>query len=113
MIPAPRFTRLKEHKYQTNGIELLKLASLYGANGGAGKSNLIRSLSFLKEIVVSGDLPSPMKLRRMKHFHFPEGPMVLAVEFINQEVPYIYAVEIGEQSVLKEELYISGGWASV
>lgn len=53
-----------------------------------------------------------MKLRRMKHFHFPEGPMVLAVEFINQEVPYIYAVEIGEQSVLKEELYISG-WASV
>ena len=107
MIPAPRFTRLKEHKYQTNGIELLKLASLYGANG-AGKSNLIRSLSFLKEIVVSGDLPSPMKLRRMKHFHSPEGPMVLAVEFINQEVPYIYAVEIGEQSVLKEELYISG-----
>jgi len=107
MIPAPRFTRLKEHKYQTHGIELLKLASLYGANG-AGKSNLIRSLSFLKEIVVSGDLPSPMKLRRMKHFHSPEGPMVLAVEFINQEVPYIYAVEIGEQSVLKEELYISG-----
>lgn len=37
MIPAPRFTRLKEHKYQTNGIELLKLASLYGANGQANR----------------------------------------------------------------------------
>ncbi len=107
MIPAPRFTRLKEHKYLTNGIELLKLASLYGANG-AGKSNLIRSLTFLQDIVVTGDLPGPMKLRRMKHFHSPEGPIVMAVEFINQDVPYIYAVEIGEQSVLKEELYISG-----
>jgi uncharacterized protein len=107
MIPAPRFTRLKGHKYQKQGIEVLKLASFYGANG-AGKSNLIRSLEFLKNIVVTGDLPSPMKLRRMKHFHASEDPMVLAVEFINQDVPYIYAVEIGEQSILKEELYISG-----
>ena len=107
MIPAPRFTRLKGHKYQSHGIELLKLASFYGANG-AGKSNLIRALEFLQDIVVTGDLPSPMKLRRMKHFHSSESPMVLAVEFINEDVPFIYAVEIGEQSVLKEELYISG-----
>lgn len=57
MIPAPRFSRLKGHKYQKQGIELLKLASLYGANG-AGKSNLIRSLGFLQDIVVSGDLPA-------------------------------------------------------
>lgn len=107
MIPAPRFTRLKGHKYQNQGIELLKLASFYGANG-AGKSNLIRSLEFLQDIVVTGDIPSPMRLRRMKHFHSSEGPMVLAVEFINEGIPYMYAVEIGEQSVLKEELYISG-----
>lgn len=107
MIPAPRFTRLKGHKYQKQGIEVLKLASFYGANG-AGKSNLIRALEFLQDIVVTGDLPSPMKLKRMKHFHSSGEPMILGVEFINQEVPYLYAVEIGEQSVLKEELYISG-----
>ena len=52
MIPAPRFTRLKGHKYQKQGIELLKMASLYGANG-AGKSNLLHALSFLRKIVVS------------------------------------------------------------
>ncbi len=107
MIPAPRFSRLKSHKYHTQGIDLLKLASFYGANG-AGKSNFIRALMFLQDIVVSGDLPSPIKLRRMKHFHSGTEPMVLAVEFINQDVPYLYALEIGEQSVLKEELYISG-----
>ena len=107
MIPAPRFSRLKGHKYQKQGIELLKLAAFYGANG-AGKSNLIRALKFLREIVVSGDLPSSMVLRRMKHFHSIEAPTVIAVEFISADVPYIYALEIGEQAVLKEELYISG-----
>lgn len=107
MIPAPRFSRLKGHKYKRQGIELLKLASFYGANG-AGKSNLIRSLEFLQGIVVTGDLPSPMVLRRMKHFHSAGSPTVLAVEFISGEVPYIYALEIGDQAVMKEELYISG-----
>ena len=107
MIPAPRFTRLKGHKYQKQGIELVKLASLYGANG-AGKSNLIRALAFLQDIVVTGDLPSSMMLRRMKHFHSTDAPTVLAVEFISEDIPYIYALKIGEQAVVKEELYISG-----
>lgn len=107
MIPAPRFSRLKGHKYKKQGIELLKMASFYGANG-SGKSNFIRALEFLREIVVSGDLPSPMVLKRMKHFHNHKEPTVLAVEFISKEVPYIYALEIGEMAVLKEELYLSG-----
>lgn len=107
MIPAPRLTRLAGHKYKVCGIELLKMASCYGANG-AGKSNVIRALALLQELVVTTDLPSPMRLRRMRHFYSTEGPIALAVEFINQDVPYIYAVEIGEHAILKEELYISG-----
>ncbi|HBO36845.1 MAG TPA: hypothetical protein DD633_09930, partial [Sphaerochaeta sp.] len=107
MIPAPRFTRLKGHVYQKQGVELLKMASLYGANG-AGKSNLLHALSFLRRIVVASDLPSTMVLRRIKHFHATEVPSALAVEFISSDVPYIYALEFSDQSVLKEELYISG-----
>ncbi|MGI6437610.1 MAG: AAA family ATPase [Sphaerochaeta sp.] len=107
MIPAPRFTRLKEHKYQKCGIEILKMASFYGANG-AGKSNLIRALDFLRKIVVQGSLPSSMAIRRMKHFHSFKESMFLAVEFISNDTPYVYGIEIGEKAVLKEELYISG-----
>jgi AAA15 family ATPase/GTPase len=107
MIPAPRFTRLKGHVYQKQGVELLKMASLYGANG-AGKSNLLHALPFLRRIVVASDLPSTMVLRRIKHFHATEVPSALAVEFISSDVPYIYALEFSDQSVLKEELYISG-----
>jgi hypothetical protein len=107
MVPAPRFSRLGNHKQKKQGIELLKLASLYGANG-AGKSNLIRAIGFLRRIVVSGDLPNPLALRRLKHFHAVQNPTVIAVEFFNEDTPFIYALEIGETEVLKEELYISG-----
>lgn len=34
--------------------------------------------------------------------------MFLAVEFISNDTPYVYGIEIGEKAVLKEELYISG-----
>lgn len=107
MIPAPRFTRLDGHKYRNPEIELLKMASFYGANG-AGKSNLIRALELLQTIVLSGDIPSSLALQRMKHFHSVEEPTLLGVEFIINKKAYVYAIEIGKSSILKEELYFSG-----
>ena len=107
LFPAPRFTRLKGHRYQSCGIELLKLASLYGANG-SGKSNLIDGIGFLRSIVVSGNLPSPPVLRQLKHFYDVTRPTILAIEFIVEDVAYLYALEVGDQSVLREELYVSG-----
>jgi len=108
MFPAPRFSRLKNHKYQVgNGIEVLKLASFYGANG-SGKSNLVLAIEFLRNLVVSSDLPSPFLLKRMKHFHSTDKPTLLAIEFLIEGKAYLYALELGERSVLKEELYISG-----
>jgi AAA15 family ATPase/GTPase len=107
MFPAPRFTRLKGHKYQACGMELLKLASLYGANG-SGKSNLIEGIGFLRSIIVNGNIPSPPVLRQLKHFYDVTRPTVLAIEFIIENVMYLYALEIGDQNILREELYISG-----
>jgi len=107
MFPAPRFTRLKHHRLRGAGIEVLKLASIYGANG-AGKSNLIRALALLQTIVVSGQLPSSLALARMKHFHDRETPTMLAIEFIIEENAYLYALEIGDATVEREELYLSG-----
>lgn len=107
MFPAPRFSRLNGHRYTIAGIELLKLASIYGANG-AGKSNLIRSLAFLRTVVTTGQLPTPLSLSKMKHFHSLESPTMLAIEFIIDGTAYLYALEIGETVVEKEELYLSG-----
>src|SRR5690606_18367425 len=81
--------------------------SLYGANG-SGKSNLIEGIGFLRSIVVNGNIPSPSVLRQLKHFNDVTRPTVLAIEFIIEDVPYLYALEIEDQSILREELYVSG-----
>ncbi|MEO1438040.1 MAG: AAA family ATPase, partial [Bacteroidota bacterium] len=44
-IANSRLKTLNEHKYRFNGVEILKLSSIYGANG-AGKSNLLKALRF-------------------------------------------------------------------
>ena len=54
-----RISRLSHHKYSKLGIEFLKLSALYGANG-AGKSNLIKAISLLKTLVITGKIPNEL-----------------------------------------------------
>ena len=82
-IPKKRLKTFQEHKYNYDGFEILKLSSIYGANG-AGKSNLIKSL-----------------------FQFQKD-QILAVEFIQDNIPLYYAVVLSGDKISKEELYVSG-----
>lgn len=43
----------KEHLYDNGKIKLLKFAAVYGANA-AGKSNLVKALGFMRQIVLMG-----------------------------------------------------------
>ena len=52
-IPKKRLKTFQEHKYNYDGFEILKLSSIYGANG-AGKSNLIKSLFQFQKLVTVG-----------------------------------------------------------
>jgi AAA15 family ATPase/GTPase len=46
-----RLKTLVDHIYEFKDLRLLKMASLYGANG-AGKSNMIRALALLKKLIL-------------------------------------------------------------
>ncbi|KAA6326675.1 hypothetical protein EZS27_024251 [termite gut metagenome] len=105
MLPAPQIGRLSEHTYNKNGFELLKLASIYGANA-AGKSNLIKALAMLQEIVTEEKL-----LARDTRFKFRERletPQILGTEFFQKEKAYYYALKITGNKISEEELYESG-----
>ena len=45
------------HKRYIGKIAYLKMAALYGANG-AGKSNMIKALGLLQNLVLNGSIPS-------------------------------------------------------
>lgn len=110
MLPYSRLSgikgRLKHHIYPIkDSFSVLKLAAIYGANG-AGKSNLIKGLSFLQEIVVEGEIPTKLQLEKFKlDEENLNKSQILGAEFIANSKSYYYGVEVGEGYVLAEELY--------
>ena len=108
MIPNTRLKTLDNHKYHLGNFELLKMASIYGANG-SGKSNLVKSLIALKRMVHNGELPQSLK---NGHFKFQKDAsdsiQLLAIEFFQDDIAYYYAVQIKKGIVITEELYRSG-----
>jgi AAA15 family ATPase/GTPase len=108
MIPRPRLNTLSHHKYKICGIDLLKMTSVYGANA-AGKSNLVKAIELLQNIVVEEKLPLNIKNLQFKFQDLSNSnPMLLAIEFINDDIPFLYAIEILGDRIATEELYISG-----
>ena len=108
MIPRPRLNTLNHHKYKVCGIDLLKMTSVYGANA-AGKSNLVKAIELLQDIVVEEKLPLNIKDLQFKFQYLSDPkPILLAIEFIHEDIPFLYAIEIVGERISTEELYISG-----
>lgn len=104
-IPNTRLKTLSHHKYKTNDFELLKLSSIYGANG-AGKSNLIKSLYLFQKLVLKEEIPFKLKDTQFKFNDNTD--QVLAIEFIQDNTPFYYGIVLDENNIVTEELYISG-----
>lgn len=108
MLPTPRFRRLNHHKYEFNSIEILKMSSIYGANG-AGKSNLIQALLMLQMLVEEEKVSTNQKNSEFKFKKDnEENPQVFVIEFFQDGVTFIYGVEIFRGVIKTEELYLSG-----
>ena len=93
----------------TAGKRLLKLALIYGANA-SGKTTVLKALDFLRDLVVN---PKEIKYHSLKFspFLFDKKtilePSFLSIEFIQNNICYLYEVEFTHQSILSEKL-ISG-----
>jgi len=107
-LPNSRLQTLKHHKYSQNGgFDLLKLSALYGANA-AGKSNLVKSMKLLRNLVVRDKSATTVTRARFKLNTSTEpGNQVLAVEFVQEDTVFLFAVEIKDGRVATEELYLS------
>ncbi len=103
---APR--RLKHHVHEENDLELLKMAAIYGANG-SGKSNLVASLTALRNLVTSKNLflvqEHARKFRLNKDF--AQKPTYFEVEFIHNHKTFLYAIKIHQYKILEECLYVT------
>ncbi|MEO7047816.1 MAG: ATP-binding protein [Ferruginibacter sp.] len=92
------------HKKEVDGIEILKAAAIYGANG-AGKSNFVRGLKFLQKSIESGKLASDKISFRLDQSYFDEEPTKIDVEFFYSGTFFYYEIEFQDNEILHEILW--------
>lgn len=114
MFPNMKRTTLSNHITMLNEkLPVLKMAAIYGANG-AGKSNLLKGINFLKAIALNKSFLDKETIGKYI-FALKENtgtePMELTIEFETKTgIPYIYiySVEIMNTGIVSETLQISG-----
>lgn len=107
MIPLKTLKTLKHHVYDMERLSLLKMASIYGANG-SGKSNMIKSVGLLQELVLNKLTAADITDLIFKFHDSEDKSQILAVEFFQENTAFYYGLELQDGIIITEELYLSG-----
>jgi len=108
MFPNPKRTSFPNHIYNNMKVPLLKQAAFYGANG-AGKSNFVKALIFLRNFATDENF---LKKVTLEDYFFQltdrvQDKISFEIEFFSNGHYLLFTVEIGEKS-LSESLCLSG-----
>jgi len=90
----------------TNGLRLLKIALIYGANA-SGKTTILKALEFLRDIVLEPETKKTDELDFQPFLFDSETPnqnSVISIEFIANGTKYFYEVEFFRKAVVNETL---------
>lgn len=89
------------------GFRLLKIGLIYGPNA-SGKTNVLRALDFLRELVLT-PLSEKNKTFDFQPFLFDEdsrkGNTTFSLMFVQNGIRYLYEVELNKKFVANERLY--------
>lgn len=105
MFPNMKRTQLGSHVYFGHGdVPVLKQAAIYGANG-AGKSNLVKALEFIRAFALDKDFAKNIELDKFCYLlkdNTNQEPISLAIEFEHQKRYFLYEIEVSERKIDRE-----------
>lgn len=112
MVASGRYPDHQEHLFDIPDSDerLLPVAVIYGANA-SGKSNLIKALQFVRELVVKGSHPGqpinrqPFRLGKS----YAVEPSSFEVRFVHGKFVFGYGFKVTETEVVSEWLYLMKG----
>ena len=96
----------KSYVVHTNGLRLLKLALIYGANA-SGKTTILKALDFLRKMVLEPKTKKTDELDFTPFLFDPETPgqnSILSLEFLANDTKYYYEVEFFKKAIVQETL---------
>ncbi len=93
-----------------DGLKVLRCVALYGANA-SGKSNLVRALKFVQELVLQGTRPEAQTgaVRFKLDPKSAAEPSHFEIELVSDGVRYSYGFELTATRVEAEWLYVASG----
>lgn len=99
------YQRHPHHVYHLNhDVNVLKAAAIYGANG-AGKSNLIKAIAFLKDLVTNKEKNVLSSLQKFKlEPEYATKPARFEIEFETNGKTFSYGVECHRDRITEEWL---------
>lgn len=110
MFPNTKRTQLANHVYTgLCDVPLLKQAAIYGSNG-AGKSNIVKAVEFLRAFALDKDFAKHIELGKFFYLlkkDAGKSPISLSIEFECQKRFFFYEIELTAEYVAKEGLYES------
>ncbi len=99
---------------ETNGLRLLKVCLIYGANA-SGKTTFLKALDFLRNLVLK---PKVQKTETLDFEPFlfdedtPNQNTIFEIEFLRNDIRYFYEIELNKNAIVREELYIKNSHKS-
>ncbi len=90
----------------TNGLRLLKLALIYGANA-SGKTTVLKALHFLRDIVLEPEAKKTDEFNFQPFLFDAETPKqhsIISISFIANNTRYYYEVEFFKRAIISEFL---------
>lgn len=95
---------LPHHKKHCNGVDFLRLSAIYGANA-SGKSNFVRAIGLLQNIVKKGKIIDEVSDYKFKlSGEALTKPISLAIELLSNSKMYYYTLTFDEKKILNETL---------
>lgn len=89
-----------------NGLRLLKIALIYGANA-SGKTTILKALEFLRSIVLEPEAKKTDELDFQPFLFDPETPKqnsIISIEFLANDTKYYYEVAFFKKAIVSEVL---------
>lgn len=87
-----------------NSNELLKVLCIKGANA-SGKTNVLKSLSFMKIFATSSFQSNPNESLTIYSYFHKEKPVELYIVFKHDDIEYKYEIIATKNNVIEETLY--------